>query len=145
MWIFYTGGYVSAVEHRDDPELLMVRARDRESLENMVDAMELAGNAEGTGPTVTRDDIEMLVPADYPWRVTVPRGTFALWLQFEALNGIGYDSHFKEALRDERGEAFYKAAMEVWQVMLDVEDTDKHWRPKKAAKGAHVGAGDWWK
>lgn len=126
MWIFTTGGFVSAVEHREDPDLLMVRARDHRSLECMLDAIELAGNAEEPGVERERPEIVMEVPADYPWRVTVPKATFALWLQFEVLNFLRYDSHFKEALQAERGKDFYKAAMKVWVDMLDVEDTSEH-------------------
>lgn len=126
MWIFTTGGFVSAVEHREDPDLLMVRARDYRSLECMLDSIELAGNAEEPDVERERPEIVMEVPADYPWRVTVPKATFALWLQFEVLNFLRYDSHFKEALQAERGKDFYKAAMKVWVDMLDVEDTAEH-------------------
>ena len=33
MWIFTSTGFVSAVVHRDDADLIVVRARDRESLQ----------------------------------------------------------------------------------------------------------------
>ena len=33
MWLFTETGFVSAVRHREDPDLLVVRARDRQSLE----------------------------------------------------------------------------------------------------------------
>ena len=32
MWIFTETGFVSAVQHRENPDYLMVRARDRQSL-----------------------------------------------------------------------------------------------------------------
>ena len=40
MWVFTTGGFVSAVEHRDNPDLVMVRARDEQSLKTIADKAE---------------------------------------------------------------------------------------------------------
>ena len=33
MWVFTETGFVSAVAHRDNPEILIVRSRDRHSIE----------------------------------------------------------------------------------------------------------------
>lgn len=124
MWVFTTGGFVSAVEHRDNPELLMVRARDRQSLDSMLDAIELAGHAEGVEHET--GEVTMAAPSDYPWRVVVPKSTFAVWAQHEILNGITYEN-FKDAADEERGDPYHKCLMGVWTAMLQLEDTQEHW------------------
>ncbi len=60
MWIFSTQGFYSAVEHREDPERIIVRCRTREDLEAL------------------REQIPGLEPfedpaADYRWRAIVSR------------------------------------------------------------------------
>jgi hypothetical protein len=125
MWIITTGGFVSAVEHRDNKDLVMVRARDRQSLQTMIEGIELAGNAinaEGVKHEIEQD----LVPvssdtADYRWRVTVSKATFALWLQFEVLSYLNYPN-FKSALAKHRGSDFSRAAHRVWDDMQLVSD-----------------------
>ena len=37
MWLITTQGFYSAVEHREDPERLIVRARTREDIEALAD------------------------------------------------------------------------------------------------------------
>lgn len=86
MWIFTTGGFVSAVEHRDDARSLLVRARDRGSLDPVVAA---CGGA-----------IESTPDADYPYRVTVTRDRFAEFLVNEVHN-IDYPNFKEAAMRDQ--------------------------------------------
>jgi hypothetical protein len=118
MWVFTSGGFVSAVQHRDNEDLVMVRARDRQSLETMLEGIELAGNA--NGEVFDRPEI-VTVPGDYRWRVTVSKATFVLFLQFEVLNYLNYDN-FKTALTAARGETWHSATMGVWVKMLAVDD-----------------------
>jgi hypothetical protein len=84
------GGLVSAVEDLQDPDVLVVRASYYDVLKDMADHIELAGNAEGVahklGP-IHSTDVE-----GYSWAVEVPRATWALWLEFEALNSVTYSS-----------------------------------------------------
>jgi hypothetical protein len=65
MWIFTDTGFVSAVCHFDDPGQLVVRARDRRSLEALAESADVEIRAEGT---------------DYPFRVFVAKDQFAAWL-----------------------------------------------------------------
>jgi hypothetical protein len=118
MWIFTTGGFVSAVQHRDNPELVMVRARDKESLETMLEGIELSGVA--NDEKFERPEI-VSVPGDYRWRVTVSKATFAVFVQFEILNYLNYDN-YKTALTKVRGEKWHRATMGVWTSMLAVDD-----------------------
>lgn len=118
MWVFTTGGFVSAVQLRSNPDLVMVRARDRQSLETMLEGVELAGAA--NDEVFERPEI-VSVPGDYRWRVTVSKATFVLFLQFEVLNYLNYDN-FKNALTESRGKVYHDAAMGVWVKMLAVDD-----------------------
>lgn len=120
MWIWTTGGFLSAVEHRDDSSKLMVRARDKQSLETMIQGVELAGKAAGTEYEAL--EIVQKLPSDYPWRVEISKATFAIYVQHEIMNYLNYHN-FKSALTAYRGEQWHKAAMNVWTDMLAVTDS----------------------
>ena len=125
IWIFVTSGFVSAVQHRDNHDNLMVRARDKESLEHMLTSIELAGKAlaeDGSDVTVDQDlQIVTSSKGDYRHRVTMSKSTFALYLQFECLNFLNYPN-FKSELAKFRGPEFTKAAHRVWDDMHLVSD-----------------------
>lgn len=132
MWIFTTEGFISAVQDPKDPDAVQVRARDRKSLESMLQSIELAGEAindaadEGVEPVdLGSHEIVTGLGTDYRWRVQgLKKGTFALFLQFEVLNYLEY-TNFKNALTASRGEGYHKAAMNVWVDMLAVDDGPK--------------------
>lgn len=128
MWVWTTAGFVSAVEHRQNHDNVMVRARDRESLENMLTSIELAGKAlaeDGSEVTVDKDlVIKTSSKGDYRHRVTCSKSTFALFLQFEVLNYLSYPN-FKSELAKFRGADFTSAAHSVWSVMHKVSDGDQ--------------------
>jgi hypothetical protein len=121
MWVFTSGGFVSAVQLRSNEDLVMVRARDRQSLETMLEGIELSGVA--NDEVFERPEI-VSVPGDYRWRVTISKATFVLFLQFEVLNYLNYDN-FKTALTASRGKVYHDAAMGVWVKMLAVDDGPK--------------------
>lgn len=126
MWIFTSAGFVSAVEHRDDEKLLMVRARDEDSLKIMAQGIEAAGKA--ADENYGEIKIYSEGGSDYPWRAVVSKATFAIWVQFEIMNYLVYPN-FKTALTAFRGEKWHRAAMNVWTDMLAVEDKPKGWAP----------------
>jgi hypothetical protein len=129
MWIFTTEGFISAVQDSTDDEKLVIRARDRKSLESMLQTIELAGEAinrdaeEGVEPVVFGPyKIETGKGTDYRWRVSgIDRGTFALFMQFEIMNFLQY-TNYKNALTESRGKVYHDAAMRVWVDMLAVDD-----------------------
>lgn len=108
MWIFTQTGFVSAVRHRTEPETVVVRARDRASLEVLA---ELADAPIEKSPT-----------ADYPYRVEVPELGFSQWL-VASVASLDY-SNFKDRVHDTRGEEYANALMGVWNLMHDVEDDE---------------------
>jgi hypothetical protein len=109
MWIFTDTGFLSAVEHRDDKSLLVVRARDRDSLLPLEDM----------GNEITRSSI-----SDYPYRVIISKKAFAEWTSFMTEN-IDYPN-FKNQVAVTRGKKFASVLSGVWARMLDAEDAEAH-------------------
>ena len=101
MWIFTSTGFVSAVVHRDDPDLIVVRARDRESLD----------------PLIARTGAELnpWEGSDYAFRIVMPRTEFTAWVAEQA-DAIDYPN-FKSSAHKRRGGAFADVLHDVWGAM----------------------------
>lgn len=108
MWVFTETGFVSAVVHRDDSEMLMVRARDKKSLEGLA---EMSGVKTSHTPG-----------GDYPHRVVVSKSEFQEWLMDRVVK-MDYDN-FKSQVAKTRGHKFAAPLHDVWSVMHDVEEDD---------------------
>lgn len=93
MWIMTTNGFISAVQHRANPNYLMVRARKKEHL--------LQINPEAA--------IEQITPSDYPWRTTLTKAEFKVAL-IAQIDQIDYDN-FKNAVSDNH---YHKFLERVW-------------------------------
>lgn len=126
MWIFTTGGFVSAVEHRDDKNLTMVRARDRLSLEAMLmsikEAFVEAGYTEEAAKEVVEQHKIYAVVGDYKWRVVVPKSMFAMFTIQETMQYLNY-ANFKSKLTTTRGDKYHDVAMKVWSAAHGLTDT----------------------
>lgn len=96
MWIFTNKGMVSAVEHRDNPDLLMIRARSEGHLEKVFPGCEV---------TVTPD-------ADYMYRTVLSKREVAAAVSKEIMD-IGYPN-FKGSIRNHD---YHDACMDVWTSM----------------------------
>ena len=103
MWLFTNTGFVSAVSNGQD---LMVRSRDRESLEPLSESAKTV--------------ILSTPQNDYPYRVIVTREIFSRWVAHLA-TGITY-KNFKSEVAATRGYVFAHPLMKVWSVMHEVED-----------------------
>ena len=103
MWLFTNTGFVSAVSNGTD---LMVRARDKESLEPLAD--------------VAKTAIISTPQNDYPYRVIVTHELFSKWVARMAA-GITY-KNFKSEVAATRGYDFAHPLMKVWSAMHGVED-----------------------
>lgn len=103
MWIFTNTGFVSAVS---DGAGLMVRARDRKSLEPLA--------------AIAKAEIKKTPISDYPYRVVTSHELFSRWLA-DTATSIEY-KNFKAEVSDSRGHNFAKPLMKVWSAMHDVED-----------------------
>jgi len=112
MWIFTQTGFVSVVRHYSQPEIVVVRARDRESLEVLATA---------AGVSVEQTPVN-----DYPYRVHVPQEDFSDWL-LNCIGSLDY-TNFKNRVHDTRGGNFASTLMSVWETMHEVEDDDARTR-----------------
>ena len=105
MWLFTNTGFVSAVSNGQD---LMVRSRDRESLEPLAES--------------AQTEILSTPKNDYPYRVIVTHEIFSRWAAHMAA-GITY-KNFKSEVSATRGYNFAHPLMRVWAAMHEVEDAE---------------------
>lgn len=108
MWVFTTRGFISAVQHRDNHEMLMVRARTEQALDELAN--------------MTRKEISRTPSADYPFRLVVDREMFNAWLANEVDN-IDY-GNFKNAAHVLGDPSYDDALMDVWSAMYASEHPD---------------------
>lgn len=102
MWIFTNGGMVSIVEHTDDPDVLLVRARTKAHLEAF------------TSGAMCR--LRRTPDADYAWRTVLPREVVQKLIKY-AVQELDYPD-FKSSLP----KGLYKQACgEVWADMLALQ------------------------
>ena len=109
MWIFTSTGFVSAVVHRDVPDLIVVRARERESLTPLI---------ERTGAEVNPWE-----GSDYAFRIVVPRTEFTAWTAEQA-EAIDY-TNFKSSAHRRRGGTFADVLHKVWDVMYEFQRRER--------------------
>lgn len=108
MWLFTETGFLSAVQKDPNKPQLTVRARDRESLTDLVKKYELK--------------IVKTPMADYPYRVEISKAQFAEWVSKE-IESISY-SNFKDQVSLVRDSKFAKLLGSVWSTMLGAEDKE---------------------
>lgn len=121
MWVITTEGFYSAVEHRRDPNLIMVRARAKADLERL-------RRATGLTFRIKRSQDW----ADYPYRTTLQR---ADWVEACAILAGDVDyTNFKNAVHDDRGKARANIYMSVWSALRRIEPPRKIKWPKLPAR-----------
>ena len=108
MWIFTETGFVSAVRHYKEKDKMVVRARDKRSLESIANSAGL--------------EIISTPSNDYPHRVHVADSVFAGWLSKQTM-AVDY-TNFKNRVHDTRGHDFADTLMSVWSAMHQVEDAE---------------------
>lgn len=112
MWIFTKQGFYSAVQHRDDPERIIIRARAKKDIEAL--KAQIPNLITFTDKT-----------ADYPHRAIVSRDE---WLIALARLGAEIDyPNFKSAIADNKRHNTY---LSVWSKLLEIETEDggtNHW------------------
>lgn len=121
MWLFTTDGFYSGVQHRTEPDTIVVRTRVKADAEHLA-----AWLLNWQGKPRRKASIQRLiltrVGSDYPWRVMVPRDA---WGQFamEAAYSTRYDN-YKSAVQREQGAARESVYHDVWAALLRLEDDD---------------------
>jgi hypothetical protein len=105
MWIITKTGFISVVQSRNDPDNLLVRARNPEHL------------AAGFPNFV--EEIFEDKDADYRWRLEVPREIVADMLA-DAVDELDYDSHVKEEVSG-ADKDLYHAMLRMWNAHYDYQ------------------------
>lgn len=112
MWTATCAGFFSAVQHRDDHDQMMVRARSHADLVNLL------AIAEAQQPQITATIVET-GRADYPYRVTVSRDEWKVLIG-ALIDGIDYDN-FKNAVAKTNPTRSHGAYMRVWTDLHTIE------------------------
>lgn len=108
MWIYTPTGFISAVAKRSNPTELTVRARDRQSLNGLVEL---------TGAPATIGE-----GTDYPYRVVVSRETFKFWLSRQ-VDDLDY-GNFKDEAHRVSGYEYASVLGRIWTDSLSLEDQE---------------------
>jgi hypothetical protein len=114
MWLFTTDGFYSVVEDRNDPSMLVVRARVE------LDALTLQSRLQDQRVYVR---VKHTPAADYAYRLFVPRQAWSVYLQ-NAVEAIDYPN-FKDAVRREQGAARAHTYLDVWGTMWTLQETER--------------------
>lgn len=107
MWIMTTDGFFSAVQHRDKPNTLLIRARSRVDLEQLADRVRIKHSK-----ILSTDN------ADYPYRILLPRKQWAEYL-LSATEDLTYPN-FKSAVGKTNPERAY-IYHDVWSTLFEIE------------------------
>lgn len=127
MWVITDRGFFSAVEHRGDPNMIMVRARVRGDLVEL-------GKLVGTPEDLPRPKIERTDDADYPYRVTITRVEWSRAL-VQLSERIDYDN-FKDSVTRRQGHPRHELYMRVWGVLRGLENLGR----SRGRRGSRYGA-----
>jgi len=115
LWIFTTRGFFSIVEHKKDPNRVVIRARIRKDIDNIKMLFEELG--------LRVSDVVENVSFDYRYRVFASRPDWASVIT-QLITDMGY-TNFKNAVheadspkvRDKRHEAY----LNIWAIMHELQ------------------------
>ena len=108
MWLFTDSGFVSVVQDRENENVLVARARDKASLNEL---SALAGAS-----------IEETPLRDYPFRVYVSREELGGWL-LRCVQYLHYPN-YKARMGHTRGPKYSEPLHEVWAAMQSVSSRE---------------------
>lgn len=104
IWVFTETGFVSAVVDLQDSDQMIVRSRDRKSLEPLSEMADVA--------------IQSTPERDYPFRVFVTKFDFTNWM-VDSIDEMTYNN-YKSRMSTTRGREYVSALHDVWEVMHKV-------------------------
>lgn len=118
MWVFTTKGFFSIVEHKKDPNRVVIRARIRKDIESIKMLFEKLG--------LEVSDVVENVSFDYRYRVFASRPDWASAMT-KLITDVGY-KNFKNAvyeadsleIRDKRHEAY----LDIWVIMHELQSRE---------------------
>ena len=112
MWIVMKTGMISVVRHRENPNLMRVRARRREHLAD-------------TFPYHAKkiiDNEQFPQIYDYRWHLDVPL-PHLIEVVGSAILNIDYDSHVKESVAGD-DQQMYRAMIRTWTAFYALQEPD---------------------
>lgn len=115
MWVFTTQGYFSAVAHKNDKELIVVRSRALQDSEGLA-AWVNTYRAEHVGGAVGEVEVVAYQSSDYPWRVIITKQEWGQYLANEAAS-IDY-TNYKDEVTRKQGRARHDIYARVWSALL---------------------------
>lgn len=121
MWLFTETGFVSVVANSEKKDEMMVRARDKKSLQPFNDEYGVK--------------ILSWKNTDYPFRVLITREQFVDWL-VQSGKDLTY-SNYKSHVAKTRGHDFAHPLHDVWATMLQLEDLGK---PRRQREYSYIDA-----
>ncbi len=118
MWVFTTHGFYSVVCTSDDHSVVLVRARDSESLENLIGFLnEGDTGGEGHDHRYANENIIVTPYRDYPYRIAALRTDWAQYLERYAYEELTYPNFKSACSRAGMNAAQLGALGDVWQTM----------------------------
>jgi len=113
MWVFTTHGFYSVVSTPDDPSVVLVRARSKDSITNLTGAL-LTSDGMADYP----DESILTTPyRDYPYRIVMLRDDWVHYLEMYAYRDLTYPN-FKDACKDAGMPQHRLSALgDVWYTM----------------------------
>jgi len=133
MWMMTPRGFYSVVQHRDDGEIVLVRARARADLVRLQDAH----------PALREYEIAHTPSADYPARLIIPRAEWNRALEILS-DEIDYDN-FKNAVKERQHAQRAATYLGVWSKLHQIEWEER--KPEEYAQphlqGFHDRPDEW--
>lgn len=117
MWTFFEDGtFFSAVNHRDEPGMMLIRPRDRNSAEKYAEFCEKMRGAQ--------TPIMETSKADYQYRVMSTKTEWAGYMakQVAASQATNFKDEVAKNIGYREGGAFLNALHDVWHVMYTYQD-----------------------
>lgn len=114
MWAFFEDGtFYSAVAHVDDPDVMMVRARDKRSADILSEA--------------TGSEVLTWKSRDYSFRVIISRTQWDEYVHQKVMSAkaTNFKSEVAKNVGYKNGRRFLNALHDVWQVMYDYQNDMK--------------------
>ena len=124
MWIFCKLGFFSAVQHRDKPDILLVRGRFVGDLERLLDSLSTEDHELCSPVTETSN-------ADYLYRMEMPKHIFAKAVA-EIAEEIDY-GNFKDSVHEGYSSPRDAAYMGCWAELRHGQETQA--KEKRRSQG----------
>ena len=114
MWLFCKHGFFSAVEHKDDESMVLVRSRFRGDLERLL---------ESAGLDTWKAIVNNTPDADYAYRMEIPRETWSRIVQ-EVADDVDY-TNFKAKVHEGGGSLRDEAYMGCWMELRRAQEKSR--------------------